>query len=543
MRKEILNLTKEMVKIPSVNGTKGEYDIGKFIEDYLRDIPYFEKHPEQIIIQELKDDSYNRRNVFALIKGEKDDNPKTVILHGHTDTVGVEDFGSLKEWAFDSDELMKKLKEIELPEEVRKDLESGDYLFGRGACDMKSGDAVFMVMIKHIATHIKEFSGNILLSCNPVEENLHTGIIEGINILMGLKETFNLDYVLAINNDYTCPMYPEDNHHYIYSGVGGKLLPCFYIHGRETHVGQCFEGFDPTSVAGNLVTDINLNSKFSDGYKGEYSLPPVALKMKDLKSWYNVQTANEALVYFNYFVHNASMDEIIEKLKEAGEKAVLATNKDRNEKYKEFCKISGKEYRPIDEKCSVLTFKELKELALQNLNEDEKNKIEIQLEEITKKALEQKIDVREIPLEVIRWLLTKAAIYHPVVVLYFAAPYCPHNTVKDEEVNRKLETVVNKIAQQENIDFKICRFFPSLSDSSYLSIDDSMESIQLLKGNFPQMKQLYPVPLEKIRKLGIKAVNFGVYGKDAHKFTERLYIPYSFEVLPRLIEAALNEFL
>jgi len=32
--------------------------------------------------------------------------------------------------------------------EVRNDLNSGDWLFGRGACDMKSGVAVFMVIFK-----------------------------------------------------------------------------------------------------------------------------------------------------------------------------------------------------------------------------------------------------------------------------------------------------------------------------------------------------------------------------------------------------------
>ena len=86
-------------------------------------------------------------------------------------------------------------------------------------------------------------------------------------------------------------------------------------------------------------------------------------------------------------------------------------------------------------------------------------------------------------------------------------------------------------------------FFPSLSDSSYLSLDDSMESIATLKQNFPQMQQLYPLPLEQIKKLNIKAVNFGVYGKDAHKSTERLQIPYSFGVLPNLIMKTTEVFL
>ena len=162
---------------------------------------YFKEHPDNVIIQKLKDDGLHRRNVFALLRGEKDDNRNTIIFHGHTDTVGVEDYGELKQYAFDTDRLKQELLKINLPEDVRSDLESGDYLFGRGACDMKSGDAVFMVIIKHIAEHIKEFSGNILLSLNPVEENLHTGIIEGIDVLEQIKSEFGLRYVLAINND------------------------------------------------------------------------------------------------------------------------------------------------------------------------------------------------------------------------------------------------------------------------------------------------------------------------------------------------------
>ena len=242
MREEMLELTREMVAVPSVNTTSGEKDIGIFIENYLREISYFKQHPEQVVIQTLKDDCLQRRNVFALLCGEKDENPNTIIFHGHTDTVGVEDYGSLQEAAFDTAALEKELAKVELPKEVREDLESGDYLFGRGACDMKSGDAVFMVLIRHIADHVKELSGNILLSLNPVEENLHTGIIEGIETFELLKNKYGLNYILAINNDYTCPMYPGDTNQYIYTGVGGKLLPCFYIQGRETHVGQCFEG-------------------------------------------------------------------------------------------------------------------------------------------------------------------------------------------------------------------------------------------------------------------------------------------------------------
>jgi len=33
----------------------------------------------------------------------------------------------------------------------------------------------------------------------------------------------------------------------------------------------------------------------------------------------------------------------------------------------------------------------------------------------------------------------------------------------------------------------------------------------------------------------------GVYGKDGHKWTERVYKPYSFGVLPKLIQKATKE--
>lgn len=542
MDKEILELTKQLVKIPSVNSTPGEKEIGLFIENYLRDIPYFKNQPELVVVQELKDDPLARRNVFALLMGEKERKADTIIFHGHTDTVGVDDFASLKDVAFHPDQLMNKLKEMDLPKEVADDLNSGNYLFGRGSCDMKSGDAVFMVLMKYLAENVKELSGNILVSFNPVEENLHTGIIEGCDQLIELREKFNLEYKLAINNDYICPMYQGDPHRYIYTGVVGKLLPCFYIQGRETHVGQCFEGFDATMVAANLVKKINLNCEFSDGYQGEYSLPPAVLKMKDLKTWYNVQTSKEALVYFNYFVHNAEMDEIIHKLVKAARESFEESKEEIEQKYKGFCKVSKQDYLPLENSFTVMTYDELVHKVERILGKEILGK---KLTEMTYQLEQEGVDKREIPVSLIRELLGIARIYKPVIILYFAAPYCPHNTLQkeDEAIINRLKKITETIGKKENLEYKICHFFPSLSDSSYLKIDDSDNSIGLLKSNFPQMDHLYSIPIEKIKSLNIPAVNFGVYGKDAHKWTERVNISYSFGTLPKLILETIREFL
>ncbi len=537
---EMLDLAKAMVEIPSINGTEGERKIGEFIESYLRSIPYFKEHPKQVIVQELKDDKLHRRNVFAILLGEKDNNGDTILLHGHTDTVGLEGYGAAKEYACKPEELEKVLKEMNLPEEVRADLESGEYMFGRGACDMKSGDAVFLGILKKLCERPKELSGNIIVSLNPVEENLHTGIIEGLDVLAALKEEYHLNYVLAINNDYICPLYPGDEVKTIYTGVVGKLLPCFYIQGKETHVGQCFEGMDASMIAAELVSRINLNVDFSDGYDGEYSYPPSVLKMKDLKPWYNVQTAAEAFVYFNYFVHNASMQEITEKLKQAAREAFEAVRFNLNEQSRLFCQMNGQEHKGYAYDTLVYTYEELCQEAAKVSDVNEQK-----LKQLTEEQLKEGVDKREIPIVLIRYLLEKAGITKPAVVLYYAAPYCPHNTLqgKDEQLIRDIEHLAKKTSEETGDTYRFMKFFPSLSDSSYLKIDDSEESVALLTSNFPGFEQLYPVPIDKIQSLNIPAVNFGCYGKDAHKWTERVHIPYTFGHLPVLIQNTIDYYL
>ena len=315
---EIRDLTIQLVRIRSINTTSGEKDIAQFIAGYFRSLPYFQAHPENLILQPIPGDDLGRYSVIAFVEGTKDENPRCVMLHGHIDTVGLEGYGPLENVACDPPALKEALRSAALLEEVRRDLESGDFMFGRGSCDMKSGDAVFMTLLKRISEHPDDLSGNVLLSLNPVEENMHTGIITSLPVLRSLQEKHHWTYVAALNNDFTAPLFPGDTTKTIYTGIGGKILPCFYVQGKETHVGQCFEGFDASAVAAELVSQIQLSMDFEDTSDGETAYPPSVLKMKDLKSWYNVQTAKEAFVYFNYFVHDAPMTIINERLMEIG---------------------------------------------------------------------------------------------------------------------------------------------------------------------------------------------------------------------------------
>jgi arginine utilization protein RocB len=65
-----------------------------------------------------------------------------------------------------------------------------------------------------------------------------------------------------------------------------------------------------------------------------------------------------------------------------------------------------------------------------------------------------------------------------------------------------------------------------------LKLDDSEKAVTALKDTFPGMAQLYNVPLDTIRALNIPAINIGVFMKEPHQWTERVYMPFSFGVLP-----------
>ncbi|MFL0167542.1 M20/M25/M40 family metallo-hydrolase [Candidatus Clostridium helianthi] len=538
MYNEIIEVTKKLVAISSINSTTGEKDAAIFIENYLKEIPYFKEHPELVFTQDLRDDELNRKNVFALIKGEKGTSKNTIIIHGHMDTVGVDDYGQLKEYAFDCDKLIKQLENIksDLSEDVKEDLESGDYLFGRGTLDMKGGVAVFMVVMKYLSERVKEIDGNILFSSNPVEENLHTGIIEALEVFENLKKKESLNYLFTINSDCVSPLYPKDETRYIYTGSIGKVLPCFYVIGKEAHVGQCFEGFEASMVASELVRMINLNPEFCDGKDGEYTAPPSVLKLKDLKPSYNVQTSFSSFVYFNFMVTHRSTTEILNMLKNTADKAMNNVMDIINERYKSYCDLSSIQYTKIKYNTQVLGYNEVYKLAKKVYEYN----IDSYIDELTLRLIKEGVDNREISLEITKHLCEIAGIRTPTVVVFFATPYCPHNTINEEVASEKLiledlKEVLEKYENETDEKFKILKFFACLTDSSYVKIDDDNESIDNLVSNFPNMRKLYNVPMNTIKELNIPSINIGCFGKDPHKWTERVHMPYSFGVLPKVV--------
>src|SRR5690606_37562328 len=131
-RDEILALTKKLVRIKSIVNTAGEKEMAKSIYALLASFPYFQTNPNQLLMPQTVNDIRERYNVLAWVKGTKNPSNKTIILMGHINTVGIEDYTQLKDKAVHPEQLLETLKkDAKLPPLVHEHVHSGEWLFGR----------------------------------------------------------------------------------------------------------------------------------------------------------------------------------------------------------------------------------------------------------------------------------------------------------------------------------------------------------------------------------------------------------------------------
>src|SRR5690625_4676331 len=182
-REDILAITKRLVGIRSEVNTEGERVIAASIHGMLASHPYFEANPAQLVMAPTVNDERKRYNVMAYVKGTKAESKRTVVLMGHMDTVGVEDFGAHQELAFRPEDWIEHLKDAELTESVKTQLESGDWLFGRGVLDMKSGVASNLHLLTYYAEHPEELAGNLVFIAECDEEDSSHGILSALKTL------------------------------------------------------------------------------------------------------------------------------------------------------------------------------------------------------------------------------------------------------------------------------------------------------------------------------------------------------------------------
>ncbi|MFE8701971.1 M20/M25/M40 family metallo-hydrolase [Cytobacillus sp. FJAT-54145] len=542
-REEVLAFTKQLVNIESIVNTDGEKVIAHSLYTLLTSFPYFLENPTHATIEQTNHDDLERYNVLSFVKGTKGNSNRTVILMGHMDTVGIDDFNQLKEFACTPDELMRALRDEELPSTARDHLDSGEWLFGRGVLDMKSGLASHLYLLKYYSENPDQLDGNLVFLAECDEEDGSHGVLSALKTLKRWKEEHQFDYVAAINADFVSPRYEGDENRYIYKGTVGKLLPSFFITGAETHVGSCFEGLDPNFIAAELTKQINYSPELCNEAYGETTVPPVSLKQTDLKPSYTVQTALSAYVYYNFFIHSWSPKDVLVKLKEQATIAfenALATFYDR---YKAFCEISGERFMPTEWSSRVYTFEEFEELLISENGAKYSSHMDaFKAELLLDTSLDTRMFAARVVEEAWKWMKDKS----PAIILFYSSLYSPRIELSGKsEVEQNLidavETAVKAIQPTYQYPIVTRNFFPYISDMSFVALSDDEEGIRAVSDNNPGWGTKHFVEYSDIRDINVPVINIGPYGIDAHKKLERMEMTYSLEVVPNLTNEVIRE--
>jgi arginine utilization protein RocB len=526
--------------------------------------------------------SDERKIVWAMVEGEAvhadAGRIPTVILLGHLDTAGIQDYG-LDLDPFDPEGLRQGLLERhrrhpDAEDERLQDAASGEWMFGRGCFDMKSGVAAQIAVMGALERAKAALPGNVLMVTTPDEEVESAGLMDALGPLVELRDARRLGFIAAINSDYTAPRQPGDDARYVYRGTIGKLLCCFYVRGCETHVGEAFRGLDANLIAANLVRATNLNTDLCDEADGEITVPPVTQKVRDFKARYDAQTPLSALVHCSCLVHAWTPRDVLARMVALASRALSQANDRRVAAWSDYARRRGIADPLPALGGRVVTYRQLYQALAERMGRaDLQQELDrrtaeaiIRIKEtlealppdgrdyLVDRARLADLDSRERSLVIVRTLVEVAIreealdAREPAIVVYFAPPFFP--PVRGDPTSPLNRAIAAAVAEGdlgcEKIQFR--GFYPYVSEISFLRVDDAVyDSLPLLKANFPLWRdpggevpealrgETFSVPFDLIRELNCDVANIGPWGKEAHGRGERVHMPYSFETIPELI--------
>ena len=567
MEKQITDILRNLMACASVTNTEKEIAAETWMLDFFRKQSYFQTYPERCGLFPIPGDPLRRNTVWALVKCDEADNEEhdgkaaenditaaedknaaltavpapTVVFMGHHDVVPADVYGDAAPWAFGLDNIAAHLNKENLSAEAYTDLLSGEWLFGRGCCDMLGGTAVQMALLAEQAEKVlqkadkskktqkgknmlaeksvktlrpgpdeavvddgdeeKLFApgkadtcGALLFLSVPDEESFSVGMRGSLSLLEGLEEQLNLDYRLAICAEPNQRL-ADGKTQVVYSGSIGKLLPVVLVQGKLVQVGSYREGLNPLGILSRVVAVTEGDETFTERYGEEVSVPPVWMYVRDLKEGYDFSLPKRAAGYCNVLTFQKTPAQVMAYF---------------------LGKIKGV-LEEVSHLVMVMTWVTLWQQAKQHSGfekfwqETERKKRELLQEEH-----------KTFP-EVTLWLMQRTLDFlnfdQPAVVFGFAPPYYP--AVRSEEMKDAARFAVYKKALSALQEVEIKTYFPGVSDCSYCGIPEGTQN-PVYQVNTPLWGNEYHFAMDALARLQIPFFLFGPWGRDLHQAGERV---------------------
>lgn len=543
MEEKILKILTELTALKSRTGTSDENLASEYIFNYISGLEYFKAHRENCGLVEIESDPLKRHIPYGLIKGKSG---RTVILGGHFDVVDEFDYGDARELAYNiGEELEDALKKNPMTEEQKRDMDSGEWIWAKGAADMKGGLAVHMALLDEFAAKAMsgELKGSVLFIPVPDEESYSLGMRTAAGLLADMKEKRALDYKLLINPE---PTDMVDGRQIAFLGTVGKLMPVIMVQGISSHIGHCFDGFNPLSVLAGIYQQTNGSLVFVDRYKDEATMPPTWLKMRDLKEVYDVSIPLRAAGYFTVLSLNSGPDDILRKLTAISGHVAEEEVKKLEHTYFQYKQINKFETKPeLGLHPRVYSFNRLRD----ELNARDGQRFTEFYEDVYRKTADDiasgRINYPDGTIGLMEKVLDFAGFTDPTVVIAFAPPYYPAvngNMVSGKEFfAQRAYDIIAGLSAEEGLEVAYQNFFMGISDNSYTAVTGDESGNRDFADAAPLWGEVYDIDFDAIKKINVPAIIYGPVGKEYHKWSERVNKKSLLHTVPRVTRELIEQ--
>lgn len=543
---EVRRYTRDLVAIRGVSPSRDENAVVAAIHRLLSAALAGTDSAESGL-DPIPGDPWERANVWGIIPGQS---RRAVVLMGHLDTVGTEDYGALEAWSLDPDGLEARLDTLAgVTPGLSADLAAhpGGWMLGRGAVDMKSGVAICIALMRHYAglARAGQLPLTLIMLATPDEENESAGARQAARYLAQLRRERGLTLVGAINTDFVGPRFPGDDKRPVYTGSIGKLLPCFYAVGRSSHAGEPFAGVDANLLLAALVDEFDMNPDYCERVRGQTTPPPVTLRATDTKTVYNTQIPIGATLYLNLLTMERTPAEALALLREGATVALARALARIAEGARRWETLHGAPPPGWTGQLTgaVVTWDELRSEVAERLG----------VQAVATALAEERgrwpaqVDKRALAGALVQRLWTLSGRDGPAVVVYFAPPWYPAVPAASGPL---LDALRAALTAHEADGLVEEEYFPLLSDMSYLWLDPAVDPAAIREqtpiwrdeGDQDALASgAYTLPLEAMRALDMPVINIGPYGRDAHQRGERVLMDFSFETAPQFITEVIAE--
>ncbi|HEY9053508.1 MAG TPA: M20/M25/M40 family metallo-hydrolase [Rectinemataceae bacterium] len=561
-----------MTKAASVTGSPGEKAFPAFLRSILAAMPYFEEHPRDLFLDPIPGDPVGRSNLFALARGK---GKACVVLTGHYDVVQTAAYGSLEPLAFDPEALCERLKadleglerkadDASFPgaardasiSRLKADLESGEFLPGRGLLDMKSGLAAGIAVLSRFASG-KARDGSMLFMAVADEEGSSLGMKAALPRLQALMAERRMEIAAVFNLDAAVDQGSGELGRALFTGSVGKTLPFVYFLGKSAHAGSPFEGINPALMAAEFARALECDPEaFKERHAnpGERPAPPTILYMRENRESYDVTMPRTVFCALNALSQETPPESILDEVSRLAADAMDRAVSILRERASTYSRMISGHFTPRISAPRSLLFDEFLELAERGWREVRGRKSgEAEADQRTeggseagrgqalsrarKRAASLHPEDKVLQtMDILDELLPFTGIEGPAAVAGFAPPYYARAELdgsRHAAFISKIRAVLSSYAQEGNKPLRIRPFFPGISDMSLLSPAEGAGERSFVRTQSPVADSSSDESAGLA--LGCPVLNLGPWGREYHQAGERVNADYAFRELPEIL--------